>query len=140
MDCWIRKVNGEVTMEKPLEYMLSMLRNGEYTLSIKRKQKPRSINQNSLMWLWFTYMEDQFGQAKEDFHDYYCKKFLRRRVTMPNGEEEVVVGRTSTLTTAQFTEFLNKVQADVAVEHGFTLPLPSDLYYEQFVDEYRHRI
>ena len=43
------KKDGKATLDKPFEFMLSLLRNGEYTLTIKRKTKPRTLNQNALM-------------------------------------------------------------------------------------------
>jgi hypothetical protein len=35
------------------------------------------------------------------------------------------------------TVFLNKVQADAAVEFGITLPSPEDKYWEDFYNEYK---
>ena len=90
------------------------------------------------MWLWFTCIERETGTDKLDVHDFYCKKFLKRRMYM-NGLEDVVVGSTSKLNTMQMKTFLDKVQADAATELGIKLPLPSDLYYNDFINEYRHR-
>lgn len=53
MEATIIKKDGKATLDKPFEFMLSLLRNGEYTLTIKRKTKPRTLNQNALMWQWF---------------------------------------------------------------------------------------
>ena len=48
MEATIIKKDGKATLDKPFEFMLSLLRNGEYTLTIKRKTKPRTLNQNAL--------------------------------------------------------------------------------------------
>ena len=53
--------------------------------------------------------------------------------------EMIVAGSTSKLNTLQMTDFLNKVQADAAVELGIRLPLPADRYYQEFIDEYKDR-
>ena len=132
------KKDGVVTMDKSFDYLCSTLKNGTYTLSITRKVEPRTLSQNSLMWLWFTCIENETGTDKLDVHDYYCKKFLRRRIYL-NGLEDVVVSSTSKLNTLQMKEFLDKVQADAAIEMGVNLPLPEDRYYNDFIDEYRHR-
>ena len=90
------------------------------------------------MWLWFACIERETGTDKIDVHDFYCKKFLLRRVYM-NGLEEMVVGSTSKLNTMQMKIFLDKIQADAATEFGINLPLPADQYYKDFINEYQHR-
>ena len=138
MEANLIKRNGEVTRDKDFDLMCSLLRNGEYTVKIVRKTKPRTIPQNALMWMWYKCMEDSTGQRKEDFHDYYKAKFLARQVVI--GRRRVtVIGSTSDLNTLQMTEYLEKVKADAAVEFGIKLPLPEDKNYQAFVSEYRIR-
>lgn len=90
------------------------------------------------MWMWFTCMEDETGQSKEDIHDYYCKKFLWRDIEI-NGKIERVNSGTKDLNTMEFRNFLNFVRADAATEFGISLPSPEDRFYQEFVDQYRHR-
>lgn len=134
----LTKRDGEVSMKPSFEAICSLLRNGEYTLSIKRKTTPRTLNQNALMWLWLKCLEEQTGQPKEDWRDYYAALFLGREVVV---KDRVVrmPGHTSQLNTIQMTDFLKKVQADAATEWGVTLPLPEDRYFAEFVDEYKTR-
>lgn len=138
MDANLTKRNGVVSMDKSFELMCSLLRNGEYTVKIVRKTQPRTISQNSLMWMWYKCMEDATGQRKEDFHDYYKTKFLSRQVAIGN-RWVTVFGSTTDLNTLQMTNYLEKVKADAAVEFGITLPLPEDRDYQAFVSEYRIR-
>lgn len=133
------KEKGEIRMSKSFDFMCSQIRNGRYKVTIERYVEPRTINQNALMWLWFTCIEQETGTDKQDVHDYYCNKFLRRR-SFFNGAENIVSGSTSRLNTVQMTDFLNKVKSDAAAELGITLPLPSDLYYQEFINEYKNRI
>lgn len=138
MEANLTKRNGVVTLDKDFNLMCSLLRNGEYTLKIVRKTKPRSISQNSLMWMWYKCMEDDTGTPKEDFHDYYKSKYLSRDVAI--GKQLYrVTGSTSDLNTLQMTHFLEKVKADAATEFGIILPLPEDRYYQAFIAEYRIR-
>ena len=118
----LEKVNGEVHISKSFDFMCSQLRNGRYRVKIERFTEPRTMSQNALMWLWFTCIEQETGTDKQDVHDYYCNRFLRR-----------------TSYTVQMTDFLNKVQADAAAELGITLPLPADRYYNEFINEYKDR-
>ena len=138
MEANLSKVNGIVSIDKSFDLMCSLLRNGEYTVRIIRKTTPRTISQNSLMWMWYKCMEEATGQPKEDFHDYYKAKFLSRDIAI--GKKRVsVVGSTTDLNTLQMTDYLEKVKADAAVEFGIMLPLPVDRNYQAFVNEYRTR-
>jgi hypothetical protein len=138
MDYILTKRDGKVTMEKSFDFLCSLLRDGVYVLSIKRKTEPRTVSQNALMWMWFKCMEDNTGTEKQDWHDYYCAKFLMREANFGR-KRFSVVGGTSTLNTVQMTDFMNKVQADAATEWGITLPLPADRYYQEFIQHYRYR-
>ena len=130
----LEKVNGEVHISKSFDFMCSQLRNGRYRVKIERFTEPRTLSQNALMWLWFTCIEQETGTDKQDVHDYYCNRFLRR-TSYFRGKEMVIAGSTSKLN----TDFLNKVQADAAAELGITLPLPADRYYNEFINEYKDR-
>lgn len=134
----LEKVKGEVHMNKSFDFMCSQLRNGRYRVKIERYTEPRTLPQNALMWMWFTCIEQETGTDKQDVHDYYCNRFLRRTAFI-NGKEMVVAGSTSRLNTLQMTDFLNKVQADAAAELGIRLPLPTDRYYQEFINEYKDR-
>lgn len=114
---------------------LNIIANGEYLLSIKKEVKKRSLDQNALMWLWLTCISHETGTDVNDIKDYYCMLFLHRTAAI-NGEERIIISGTSKLNTVQFTDFLNKIQADAASEFGIKLPTPDDLYFESFKQEY----
>ena len=137
------KKDGEIQYKQNLlnnlENAFSTIANGAYILSVKKEVKKRSLDQNALMWLWFTCIELETGTDKNDIHDYYCALFLRRTVAI-NGEDKVIVSGTSKLDTVQFTDFLNKIQADAASEFGIKLPTPDDLHFEAFKQEYERYI
>ena len=136
------KIGGNVSNLKDLHSWLDRnvkyLRNGTFTLQIVGKIRCRTLAQNRLMWMWFTCIEVETGQPREDIHDYYTLKFLPKDITdFTTGAMVSVGGHTSTLTTETFTDFLNKVQADAATELGITLPQPGDLSWEEFEEMYR---
>jgi hypothetical protein len=83
-------------------------------------------------------MEEATGQPKEDFHDYYKRKFLTRIVNIGNRPFEAV-GETKKLNTTQFSMFLEKVKADAATEFGINLPLPNDRFAQDFIADYKNR-
>lgn len=137
MEVTLTKVNGAVTLSKPFDFICSLLRNGIYTLRITRKTTKRSLPQNSLMWMWYKCIEDSTGTPANDIHEYYKSKFLCNFKTIL-GKECYTVGSTTSLNTAQFTEYLNKIQADAATELGIRLPLPEDQGYDQFIEMYNN--
>lgn len=134
------KQDGKVQfLGKTLDFIIQMLRNGTYTVVIKKKSERRSISQNSLMWMWFTAIADATGDTRDNVHDGYCAMFLPKNVSF-RGMNITVPGETKHLTTAEFTDFLNKVQADAQTELGIVLPSPDDLIYEEFYQTYKNRI
>jgi len=131
----ITKESGKVQMDADLDSILSTMRNGVYTMTIKRRVTKRTLAQNDLMWLWFTCIEVETGTPKEDVHDVYCYKFLRKFVGM--GDTSCpAVGETKHLSTEEMSLFLQKVQADAASELGIMLPNPEDRRFEAFLNQY----
>lgn len=138
MEVTLTKKDGQIVMEHSFDYLTAKLANGVYTLSIKRKTKPRTISQNALMWMWFKCMEEHTGTPKEDFHDYYKTQYLKRYIEI-GGRLVRVIRSTTELNTIEMTDYLNKIQADAATEFKINLPLPADMPYQSFIDEYRNR-
>lgn len=131
----VEKRDGRVSLDTDLDYLFSTLKNGSYSLILKRVSEKRTINQNDLMWMWFKCIENGTGTDKNDIYMYYCKKFLCKVIRV--GEKvEKVYETSSMLNTTQMTEFLNKIQADVASELGIMLPIPDDRYFEAFYQQY----
>lgn len=137
------KSNGEISNVSALhawvDRNIKWLTNGSYSLILKRKvSTKRSLNQNRLMWMWFACIEAETGQPKEDIHDYYTLRYLPKHIVdFSTGQQIVVGGHTSTLTTEAFTDFLNKVQSDAASELGIELPSPDDMSWEEFEEMYK---
>ena len=122
-----------------LDKRSELLANGQYCLSVKKKTDSRSLSQNRLMWMWIACIAEQTGNTQEDVHDYYCDKFLARKIKV--GEDERTMGgRTSALDTAGFASFLNNIQADAASVLGIRLPTPEDLAFDDFLQAYKDRI
>jgi len=136
------KQSGEIQyrdyLYSRLDSALKTLSNGEYTLSVKKNVKRRSISQNEWFWLAMTCIEKETGTDRNDAHDFFCTKFLRRKVIFNGVEKDVIYG-TSKLNTIQFGEFMEKIQAYASQELGILLPNPSDLHYAEFRNEYENR-
>lgn len=134
------KQNGVGNGEQILQYMqlwFADAANGTYNITFERAKQRRSINQNQLMWLWFSCIAQSWSEAtgqtytKDDVHDAYCLLLLP--IDTPKGK---IAGRTSGMTTEQMKHFLDQVQADAATEYGIRLPNPEDQLFEIWADEY----
>lgn len=146
MEAQLTKVDGKWTMDKDFVFMCSLLRNGEYTVTIKKKTKPRSLNQNALYWVWLRSVGNCFAETTGD--EYWCTKegqdnlhnrYAYKYLSFPkevNGRVEYVTRSTTTLTSAEMSSYMEKIKADVATEFGIILPLPQDKYYSAFIDQY----
>ena len=132
----LSKDGEQVTYSREPASVLSLLKNGRYTVTISPEKRPRSLDQNALMWLWFTCISSETGTPIQDVHDYYCSKFLRRLITW-NGTTRTIVEGTSKLTKERMTTFMNYVKADALSEFGIRLPLPEDKYYDEFCQMYK---
>lgn len=113
----------------------TLIKNGQYECVLRNVCNKRSIDQNALMWLWFTCIADEFGESKERVHNYYCNKFLTS-IDSFNGVQFYKAQRTSDLNQEQMRFFLEKVQADAASELGITLPSRDDEAWEYFYNVY----
>ena len=119
-----------------IQLWLDTVRNGQYTIEMKKVVGKRSISQNKLMWLWFSAIADAWSDAtdraftRNDVHDAYCLMFLP--IDTPKGR---VGGSTSGLSTEEMSEFLEKVHADAA-DDGITLLNPEDKMFEQWAMQY----
>lgn len=134
----LTKEGGKVRFSKDLEMVLSTLKNGKYILAIKGYREQRTINQNSLFWLWMQCLSRETGSEPMEFYRYFESKYLSRPSSIDG--ELIVIDRIKYLDTRQMTELMEKVKAEVATEYGITLPLPEDLYFEQFVNAYKDGI
>ena len=119
-----------------IKYINDISISDKYEVIVRKRTIKRTVLQNSLMWMWFECLARETGTDRNDFYDFYRELFLSRTVTI-NGKETAVSSGTSKLDTKQFTEFLNKIQADAASEFGIKLPTPDDMYWEEFANEYK---
>ena len=94
---------------------------------VKEWKETRSNAQNRLMWSWFQILEDDSGQPKEDYHDYFKKQFLCRVIKI-RGKLEKVVGSTAILNTKEMSEHLEKIREAAATLFETELPDPYDWF------------
>lgn len=126
------------TKDAAISYIDKLPEGKVYKVSVTLHRERRSLQQNSLYWLWLNCISSETGNEIDTLHDYFKDHFLARRVVV-FGEERNAAISTTKLNTAEFTAFLDKVQQFAAGE-GIILPNPEDLYFEQFYKQYKNYI
>jgi hypothetical protein len=132
-----KKVNGQIQFPEKLQANIKMMidesNDGDLVIAIRKPK--RTVDQNALMWMWFRCLSEDTKSEPAEFYQHYCEKYLPNRCVYVGNKFKS--GGTSTLTTKQFTEFLNKIQADAASEFRHTLPIPEDINWEEFYNQYK---
>ena len=131
------KIRCRKDREDVISYINNLNPEKRYEIDITPYRERRSVSQNSLYWLYLGCIEEETGNDRYDLHDFFKRKYLRVGESVLCGEEVVKTISTSKLDTKQFTEYLRKI-ASFSAQEGIILPDPSDIYFEQFYDQYKH--
>ena len=107
-----------------------------HNLKITCKRGKRSIDQNSLYWMWLTCIEQETGQDKDELHGFFKSSILGKESRICFGIVYDNLSTTKELDTAQFKQYLDKIQIFASSELGIRLPDPKELEFERFKDYY----
>jgi len=105
-------------------------------LEAKKKRKRRSLKANSLYWLWMQCLEDESGQSKDDYHDYFKDKFIGIYTKDIFNRKVIKEPSTKELDSKAHSYYMRQVQSEAATEFNTRVPLPEDQGFEQFMDKY----
>jgi hypothetical protein len=101
------------------------------------KSSIRSTKANRLYWVWMQCLEDETGQDKNDFHDYFKDKFIGYSIKEFNERSIIKEPSTKGMLQRPFYDYMKKVQAEAATEFSVTVPLPEDQGYDEFIEHYK---
>lgn len=123
--------------KETVKQYIDKLPDKKFSVEIKQKREIRSISQNALYWLWLTCIMAETGNDKDYLHIFFGKKYLpqERRIVF-NHPVDITVSTTS-LDTAQFTHYLERIQQFANAELGIILPNPEDLHFKEFYETYK---
>jgi hypothetical protein len=82
---------------------------------IEQEKSTRTLSQNKLYHKFLNIIEIETGQPAEDVHEWAKRKFLEPRVIKINGEEMRIPGTTTTLNKTAFSDYMDKIAAEVGV-------------------------
>ena len=90
----------------------------------------RTTNQNNLMWAWINEVADHVrehtGQDSDEIHEFFKAKFLPAKIVEINGES-FDYRTTTKLTTAEMSDYMDRIYFWATTELGLILPVPEDL-------------
>jgi len=116
---------------------------GPYPFELKKTevQDHRNLDQNALLWLWCTFLQEQnIGYTKSEFYSIFIEKFAPREYIYFKNEIINSIVTSSKMTKKQMANFLTNIQRFSQVDLGIELPNPNDLKFEQFYEAYKHLI
>ena len=94
--------------------------------------KNRTTDQNNLLWKWYTEIANHTGHTAEEIHEYCKASFLAPKFIRIGTEKFAVEYRTTTkLTTAEMSDYIERVYAWAAVELEVRLPLPEEMHMRE---------
>ena len=96
----------------------------EWQVTIDEYKEHRSLNQNSLMWMWIGIIARSTGNTPDEVHDSFKDMFLVPKEYFFMGEKRL--HRSSALLdTQEMSEYLDRIHA-WAGSWGIILPVPED--------------
>ena len=103
---------------------------GTIEVTMKTVKTTRSLEQNSLYWMWVGILADESGYTKKGMHDALRDALLEpvTYVDLKTGETKSRLRSTTELSVSEFTEYLNAVEEFAADFMGCMLPRPEDQY------------
>jgi hypothetical protein len=121
-------VNGKFIYENPeaLAQRVSKFNNCEVWVTITKKTKIRSLNQNRYYWgVIISILSKELGYLEEEIHDSLKFKFL-----LDNTKKIPLVVSTTDLTTVEFEEYQSKIRMWASSELNIYIPEPNEVPFE----------
>jgi hypothetical protein len=100
--------------------------------------RPRSLNQNSYLWLCLAIAQDETGTDKGVYYQYYLEKFPTLEVRQVFGEDVIIQLSSSQFNSKQMTEFIDKIRNDLNENLIFT-PDADDKRLQDIFEDMQNR-
>ena len=109
-----------------------------YRAEFTKITRPRSLNQNSYLWLCLAIAEDHTGTDKNWFYRHYLEKFPTLGVFEIFGSDRVISLTSSQFDTKQMTRFLDHISNDLS-ENDIYTPDADDRRLEEIFHDMQQR-
>ena len=105
------------------EKLLKDLPEGSYYFSISKYTGKRTIEQNRLYWKILAIVSDYTGYEKDELHEIFKYKFLKRSKQDENtGEIFEYIKTTTKLKIPEFSDYIDKVKRYCTINLGCKFP------------------
>jgi hypothetical protein len=133
---------------------LAHLEGKRVVITIEKQKSSRSLQQNSLYWVYIDILSQELGHSKDEMHELVKYKFLKlkRFISVVNGKSVILaledgiyvdvstgeihdiekvepydkIGSTATLTKSEFIDFIDSLITWAKDFLGITLPSPEE--------------
>jgi dTDP-4-amino-4,6-dideoxygalactose transaminase len=89
---------------------IKQLKDGKYTIEVKKWQNNRTNNQNNYYWMYLTIISDETGEDRNDLHELFKRKFLPPVYKQIFGKEYKFPSSTTKLNKQDFSEYIMKIE------------------------------
>jgi len=120
---------GRILYGDPVQYsrVLSALEGQEVSVSIKPRHKSRSNRQNRYYrGCVLEILSDWNGDIPDDWHEWLKMKFLSTEKEI-NGERFIYARSTTTLSTSEFEDYMQKIREWASVKLNLYIPKPNEV-------------
>jgi hypothetical protein len=122
-----------VTNRKYIADVIKTFEGQNIIISIEKRRKKRSNNQNAFYWLVIDMMRDGFNNTLgenvgvQEVHEFLKNRFLFKEIVNENIGEVVKMPKSTTeLSTIEFEEYLENIRAFGLEFLGITIPMPNE--------------
>lgn len=124
----IKKGTLVLKKKKVFDIYLTGLEGKEVDVIIKRPKKHRSLKQNSYYWgVVIALISKEMGEIEpEETHDFLRNKFLKEGIDIKGKRYEIIRG-TSSLSTKEFEEYVEKCRVWANQSLNLNIPLPNEV-------------
>lgn len=117
-----------VAQKKIISSALRQREGQEVRLTIGQRIKERSTAQNRYMWgAVYTMIAAETGHSTEEVHEFMKSELLPRCFVKIGDKEQEITKSTTSLSTYEMEEYLEKVRAFAASELNLRIPLPHEI-------------
>lgn len=106
-------------------------KDGKFTIEVRKSAEIRSLNQNRYYrGVVIPYLIETFGYEPEEMHQIMAAMFL---MYLKEGTIQEFVRSTTTLSKAEFEDYLEKIRRWAFSEQGIKIPLPNEVTEEIYM-------
>lgn len=117
-------VDGKLTEkdQQSLQVILSRF-TGTVAITVQDYKRIRSSKQNRAYWKLLEILADMHKDySAPQYHEIFKCAFLPRAIVKVGNREVEVIGTTKKLSTVQFSDYLERIRSEVAIQWQISLP------------------